>query len=146
MSDGRGEGQRGGHSMSCPPPRPVASPMQHPLAASTISSPPLPINSSSSLNSPPSLASLSSSALAFDLCVCTPYVAVAVPIMPVLAVIVIIRPPCNYCHRPRPFSSLVIGSVTCVNFVPEATERLVQQKIIWLENPRPSDNQRGVST
>ena len=47
--------------------------------------------------------------------------------------------------RPRPFSYLVMGSVTCVHFVPEATERLVQQKKLWLENPRPSDNQRGAS-
>ena len=38
-----------------------------------------------------------------------------------------------------------MGSVTCVNFVPEAIERLVKQKKIWVENPRPSDNRRGVS-
>ena len=55
-------------------------------------------------------------------------VAVAVPLVPVLAVIVIVRLPCNYCPRHRPFSSLVMGSVTCVHFVPEATERLVQEK------------------
>ena len=39
-----------------------------------------------------------------------------------------------------------MGSVTCVNFEPEATEKLVQQKKIWLENPRPSDNRCEVST
>ena len=114
-----------------------------------LSSPPLPINSSSLPKSPPSLASPSSSvlasALASDLCVFTPYVSVAVPLIPVLVVIVIVRPPCNYCHRPCPFSSLVMGSVTCVHFVPEATERLAQQKKIWLENPRPSYNRHGVS-
>ena len=105
--------------------------MQRPPAASTVSSPPLPINSSSSPKSPPSLASPSSSASASasvsDLCVCTPYVAANVPLIPVLAVIVTVRPPCDYCHRPRTFSSLVMGSVTCVHFVLEATERLVQQ-------------------
>ena len=48
-------------------------------------------------------------------------------LVPVLAVIVIVCPICNYCHRPCPFLSLVMGFVTCVHFVPEATERLVQQ-------------------
>ena len=136
MSDGRGEGRRGGRSMSGPPPRLSAPPMQLPPAAYTVSSPLLPINYLSSPKSPPSLASPSSSALACasasasasDPCVCTPYVAVDVLPIPVLAVIVIVCPPCNYFHLPRHFSSLVMVSVTCIHFVPEATERLVQQK------------------
>ena len=140
--------------MSAPPPSPLYPPMQRPPAESTVSSPPLPINSSSLPKSPPSLASSSSSALASastsasasDLCVYTPYVAVAVPLIPVLAVIVIAHPPCNYCHRPRPFLSLVTSSVTCVHFVPEATERLVQQETTWLENSRPSELVRKVDS
>ena len=116
--------------------------------------PPLPINYLSLHKSPPSLASPFSSAFVSilastsvsDICVCTPYVAVAVPLIPVLSVIVIVFPPCNYCHRPSPFSSLVMGSVTYLNFVTEATERLVHQKQIWLKNPRPLDNRRGVIT
>ena len=136
MSDsrgkGRGEDRRGGRSMSVPLSRLSAPPMQCPPAASTVSSPPLPINYASSHKSPPSLASpsssMSASASASDLCVCTPYIAVAIPLIPVLAVIMIVRPPCNYCRRTRPFSYLVMSSVTCVHFIPEATERLVQQK------------------
>ena len=131
----------------------IPPPQRHPNS-STVSSPPLPINYLSSPKSPPPLASPSSSSsasvsaspLESDLCVCTHYVAFAVPLIPVLAVIVIVRPPCNYCHRPRPFLSLVMGSMTCVHLVPEATERLAQQKKIWLENPHPSDNRRRVST
>ena len=141
MSDGRGEGQRGGRSVSVPPPRSLAPPMQRPPAASTISSPSLLINSLSSPKWPPYLISPSSSVLVSVLasalasalaavsesylCVCTPYVAFAVSLIPVLAVIVNIYPPCNYFHRPRPFSPLVMGSVTWVNFLPEAAERLV---------------------
>ena len=157
MSDGQGEVRRGGRSMSASPHCPLAPPMQCLPDASTCSFPPLPINSLSLPKSPPSLASLaspSSSALASasvsvsasNLCVCTPYKAVSVTFIPVLAVIVILFPPFKYCHRPRPFLSLVMGSVTCVHFVPEATERLVHQKKIWLENPRPSENRGGVST
>ena len=71
-----------------------------------------------------SSASESASVLASDLCVCTPYVAV-VPIVPVLSVIVIVRPPCNYLPRPSPFFSLVMGSVTCVHFVSEGTGLLL---------------------
>ena len=66
-------------------------------------------------------------------------VAVAVPLVPVLAVIVVVRPPCNDCPCPHHFSSLVMDSVTCAHFIPEATERLVQQKKLWLENPRTID-------
>ena len=128
--------------MSGPPPRPSVPPPQRPPAASTVSSPPLLINSSSLPKSSPSLASPSSyvsvsastsalaSVLASDLCVCTLYVAAAVPLFPVLAVIVIIRPPCNYFHCPCHFSFLVMGSVAYVHFLPEATERLIQQKKI----------------
>ena len=143
--------------MSSPLHRPSSPPPQRPPTASTVSFPPLPINSSSLPKSPPSLSSLfssasasasasvSASASASSLYVCNPSVAVDVLIVPVLAVIVIFRPPFSYCHRPCHFLSLVMGSVTCLHFVPEATERLVQQKMIWLENPRPSEN-RGVST
>ena len=52
-------------------------------------------------------------------------VAAAVPLVPVLAVIVIVRPPCNYFPCPSPFLSLVVGSVTCVHFVPEGTGLLL---------------------
>ena len=69
-------------------------------------------------------------------------VAVAVPLVPVLALIVIVRPPCSYYPHPCPFLSLVMDSMTCIHFLPEATERLVQQKQMCLENPRPSDNRR----
>ena len=133
-------------SLCMAPVLPLGSPPpQRPPTEYTVSSPPLPINSSSSPKSPPYLASpsslvplsVSASASASYLCVYTPYVAVDVTLVPVLAVILIVRPPCNYCRRPHPFSSLVMGSVTCVYFVLEATERLVQQKKIWLENPRP---------
>ena len=71
-----------------------------------------------------SLASELASASASDICVCTPYVAV-VPLVPVLAVIVIVYPPCNYCTHPSPFLSLVMGSVTCVQFVTEGTGLLL---------------------
>ena len=47
--------------MSSPSPRPSYPPMQRPPPASTVSSPPLPINSLSSLKLPPSLSSPSSS-------------------------------------------------------------------------------------
>ena len=47
-----------------PPPTPSAPPLPRPPAASTVSSPPLPINYLSFPTSPPSLASLSSSTLA----------------------------------------------------------------------------------
>ena len=148
MSNGRGEGQRGSRSMYGPPTRPLFPPMQRPPAACTVSSPPVPINSLSSPKSPPSLASPSSSVTvsvsASDLCVCTYNVAVAVPLIPVLAVIVIVRPPYNYFPRPCTFLSLVMDSVTCINFVPEARERLVQQKKIWLENSPPLDNRRRI--
>ena len=46
-----------------------------------------------------------------DICACTPYVAVAVTLVYVLSVIVIICPPCNYCHRPHPF--FVFGDGFC---------------------------------
>ena len=104
---------------------PLDSPPQCPPAASPESSPLLLINYLSSPKLPPFLASPSSytlaSASASDLCVCTPYVAVAMPLIPVLDVIVIFRPPCNHCHRPNPFSLLLKGSVTWVHFIPEAT-------------------------
>ena len=48
-------------------------------------------------------------------------VAVDVPLVPVLAIILIVSSPCNYCPRPRTFLSLVMGSVACVHFVTEAT-------------------------
>ena len=69
-------------------------------------------------------ASESASVLASNLCVCTPYVAF-MRLVPVLDVIVIVRPPCNYCPRPSPFVSLVMGSVTCVHFVPEGNGLLL---------------------
>ena len=43
----------------------------------------------------------------------------------VVAIIVIVCPPCNYCDLPRPFLSLVMGSVICVHFVPEGTGLLL---------------------
>ena len=136
--------------MSVSPPCPSTPPMQCPPAASTVSSPTLPTNYLSLPKLPLSLASPSSSTSASvtvsDLCVCNPYISVNVPLIPVLAVIVIVLPPCNYCHQSHTFLSLVIGSVTYVHFVPEATERLVQKKRIWLENPRPSENRCIVST
>ena len=148
MRDDRGEGRRGVHSMSGPPPCPSDPPMQHPPTAFTVSYPLLPINYFSSPKSPPSLAypsssastsaSASASALALasasasssasNLCICTPYVAVDVLLIPFLSVIEILRSPCNYFHHPCPFSSLVMSFMTCVHFVPEATERLVQRK------------------
>ena len=64
-------------------------------------------------------------------------VAVDVPLVPVLAVIVIVRPPCNYLPCPRPFLSLVMDSVTCAKNLLEATDRLVQQKKLWLKNLVP---------
>ena len=150
MSDDQCKGRHGGCSMFAPPHRPSDPSLQRPPTASTVSSPPFPINSLSLPKFPSSLASPSSSALASvsasNLCVCTPYLAVAVPLVPLLYVIVIVHPPCNYCHRPCPFLSLVMVSVTCVRFLPEATERLVQQKQIWLEKPRPLYNRCGVST
>ena len=65
-------------------------------------------------------------------------VAVTVPLVPVLDVIVIVCPPCNYSPAPY-FLSLAMGSVTCVNVLPDATERLIQQKKLWLEKPRTID-------
>ena len=72
-------------------------------------------------------------------------VAVAVPLAPVLAVIMIIRTPYNYCTHPRTFLSLVMDYVTCTYFVPDATERLSQQKFVLLEDPLPLGNRRGNS-
>ena len=122
----------------CLPPllRLLSPPMQRPPAVFSVSSSPLLINSLSLSKSPPSRACPYSSALvstlesmsASYLCVCTTYVAVDVPLIPVLAIIFIVRPSCNYCHRPYPLLSLVMGSVMCVYFVPEAIERLVMQK------------------
>ena len=68
-------------------------------------------------------------------------VAISVPLVPFLAVIVIFLL-WNYCPRPQPFLSLLMGYMTCVHFVPEATERLVHQKRLCLENPCPSYNRR----
>ena len=152
MNDGRGEGRLSGRSMPAPPHSPLAPPMHPPPAASTVLSPPLSINYLYLPKSPPSLSHSSSSALASasvlvsvsasssNICVCIPYLDFAVPLVDLMDLILILFPPCNYCHCPYPFSSLVMGSVTCVHFVPEASERLVQQKQIWLEIPHPSDN------
>ena len=96
MSDGRGEGRRGGRSMYGPQHRPLDASLQRPPAASNVSSPSLPINYSSLPKFPPSLASTSSyvsaSASASDLCICTPYISADVPLVPVLNVFVITRP------------------------------------------------------
>ena len=73
-------------------------------------------------------------------------VAVALPLVPVLALIVIIPAHCNYCPCTCPLSSLVMGCMKFLHFVLEATERLVQQKKLWLENPLPLDNRRRAST
>ena len=80
MIDDQVEGRRGGRSMSGSPSRPSDPPMQRPPAASTVSSPTLPVNYLSLPKLPPSIASPSStmsesasaSVLASDLCVCTP--------------------------------------------------------------------------
>ena len=47
-------------------------------------------------------------------------VAIAVPLVPVLAVSVTVCPPYNYCPHCRHFPYLMMGSVKCVHFVPQA--------------------------
>ena len=108
---------------------PLGYPPQRPLAVSTVSSLPLPIIFLPSPKSPPSLASPSSSASVFasrprmyPLCSCQ----CAAHLCPghnrdCLSSFQILPPPPS-------FLSLVMVSVTCVHFVPEDTDRMVQEK------------------